>query len=334
MSSMKVFSLRKLALVVLPLVVLAGCSAPETTQEPTGPKTYGELSIGLSSSCESFESGSAVEQIEVLGDFGTQPEVSFPTPLSGQGVETQVVIEGDGGEIVGGQRVSLHFIGYNASNGELIQGSEFGTGNFISQDLIEGDTPDFCKALTGVQVGSRVAVLLDPASAHNSVGIPSLGIAEDAGVIFIFDVVNAFLPKANGDSRAPESGMPTVITAPSGQPGIQVPASDAPTQFRRTVLIEGGGEPVEIGDTVVLHYSGWTWNGDQFDSSWESGAPATFPITNEGLIEGFVMGVEGVTVGSQVIAVIPPDLGYGDMAQGAIPAGSTLIFVIDILGKG
>lgn len=89
-----------------------------------------------------------------------------------------------------------------------------------------------------------------------------------------------------------------------------------------------------IGDTAVLHYSGWTWGGEQFDSSWNSGAPATFPITNDGLIEGFVLGLEGVTVGSQVVVVIPPELGYGDNAQGAIPAGSTLIFVIDVLGKG
>jgi FKBP-type peptidyl-prolyl cis-trans isomerase len=331
---MKVFSLRKLALAVLPILVLAGCTAAETTTDLDAPKGYAELSVGLSESCESYESGTGVEQIEVLGEFGVQPEVNFPTPLSGQGVETQVVIQGDGGAIVGGQRVSLHFIGYNAADGSVIQGSEFGTEDFISQDLIEGATPDFCKALTGVEVGSRVAVLLDPESAHGSVGIPTLGIAEDAGVIFIFDVVNAYLPKANGTAKAPETGMPTVITAPSGQPGVQIPASDAPTEFRRTVLVEGGGEPIEIGDTVVLHYSGWTWNGDLFDSSWESGAPATFPITYEGLIEGFVMGLEGVSVGSQVIAVIPPELGYGDLAQGSIPAGSTLIFVIDVLGKG
>lgn len=327
---MKVKNLRKIALLAVPLMLLAGCSAEP---EATGPKGYVELSVGLSEACESFENGSAVNQIEVQGAFGTTPVVSFPTPLSGTGVQTQIVIEGDGGKVVGGQRVSLHFVGYNAANGEEIQGSEFGTEGFIAQDLIEGGTPDFCRALTGVQVGSRVAVLLDAQSAHNSQGIPSFGIDPDHGVIFIFDVVNAYLPKANGSSKAPESGMPTVITAPNGQPGIQVPASDAPVEFRRTILIEGGGEPIAIGDTVVLHYSGWTWSGEQFDSSWESGAPATFPITNDGLIEGFVMGLEGVTVGSQVVVVIPPELGYGDRAQGQIPAGSTLIFVIDVLGK-
>lgn len=332
MSNKKVFTLRKLALIAIPILVLAGCTAAPSS-ELTGPKGYAELVVGISENCEPYQTGSGADQIEVAGEFGSTPEVSFPTPLSGSGVETKVVIQGEGGPIVGGQRVSLHFLGFNAQNGEEIQGSEFGSENFISQDLIEGATPDFCSALTGVQVGSRVAVLLDAESAHNSNGIPSLLIAEDAGVIFVFDVLNAYLPRANGDVKAPEAGMPTVITAPSGQPGLQIPNSDAPSEFRRSVLIEGGGAAIEIGDTAVLHYSGWTWEGEQFDSSWESGAPAAFPITYDGLIEGFVMALEGVTVGSQVVAVIPPELGYGDASQGSIPAGSTLIFVIDVLGK-
>ena len=127
--------------------------------------------------------------------------------------------------------------------------------------------------------------------------------------------------------------MPTVILAPQGQPGVQIPATDAPTEFNRTVLIEGGGEEIAIGDSVVVHYTGWTWEGDQFDSSWDRQAPSVFTVSSDSLIEGFVQALEGVTVGSQVIAVIPPDLGYGDRAQGSIPAGSTLIFVVDVLGK-
>jgi len=50
------------------------------------------------------------------------------------------------------------------------------------------------------------------------------------------------------------------------------------------------------------------------------------------LINGFLKAVEGQKIGSQVVAVIPPAEGYGDTEQGSIPAGSTLVFVIDILG--
>ena len=50
-----------------------------------------------------------------------------------------------------------------------------------------------------------------------------------------------------------------------------------------------------------------------------------------GVIPGWTQGLAGQTVGSQVLLVIPPDLGYGDQASGSIPANSTLVFVVDIL---
>jgi peptidylprolyl isomerase len=316
--------------IVSSALLLAGCTFPAVV----GEGEYAESVAGIEQTCEAFSGGEAVELIEVTGEFNTQPTVSFPFPITGSGIETKVLIEGNGGPVVGSQRVAVHFAGFNANNGEEFQASEFGSENFIFQDLISVSNPDFCRAFTGVQVGSRIAVLMDAASVHNRVGVPSLGLAEDDGVVFIFDVLKAYLPRANGQRMNPESGMPTVILDPAtGQPGIQIPSTDAPGDLRRTILIQGAGEPIAIGETATVHYTGWTWNGEQFDSSWERGAPAAFAVTTDGLFEGFVQALEGVTVGSQVIAVIPPDLGYGDVDQEAIPAGSTLIFVIDVLGK-
>lgn len=309
-------------------LLLVSC-APAVTQ--TG--EYAEAVSGISQTCDSYQTGDAVKLVEATGEFNTQPTVSFPFPISGTGMETNVIIEGNGGLIVGSQRVGMHFAGYNATTGEQFQASEFGTEEYIYQDLIPGNTPDFCGALTGVPVGSRVAVLLSPENVHQGEGIPNLGLGPNDGVVFVFDIVRAFLPKANGSAKPAEAGMPTVVLAPSGQPGIQIPQSDAPTEFRRTILIEGRGEKVAIGDNVTVHYTGWTWQGEEFDSSWPRKAPAAFDVTTDGLIEGFVQALDGVPVGSQVIAVIPPELGYGDSAQGSIPPGSTLIFVIDVLGK-
>jgi peptidylprolyl isomerase len=82
-----------------------------------------------------------------------------------------------------------------------------------------------------------------------------------------------------------------------------------------------------------MHYSGFLWDtSEQFDSSWDGGQPTQFVLQDGALIEGFISAVVGQTVGSQVIAVIPPDLGYGDQGAGTIPPGATLVFVIDILG--
>ena len=50
------------------------------------------------------------------------------------------------------------------------------------------------------------------------------------------------------------------------------------------------------------------------------------------MIPGFANAVIGQTVDSQVIAVIPPSEGYGDKGSGPVPAGATLVFVVDILG--
>ena len=320
--------MKKLLAIAAPALLLVGCASVDS--EPQG---YAQMSTKLENNCEVFQTGEASELIGATGELGEQPAVSFPYPLSGTGVETKVIIEGSGGAIVGGQRVSLHYAGFNAATGEQFQASDFTSDDYIFQDLVQGNSPDFCKALTGVQVGSRVAVLLDPEAAHDSSGIPALGIGAEDGIVFVFDVLDAFLPRAVGETRAAEAGMPTVILAPQGQPGIQVPSEDAPLEFRRTVLIEGSGEAVEIGDQVVVRYSGSTWEGEQFDSSWDRISPASFTVSSNSLIEGFVQALDGVKVGSQVIAVIPPDLGYGDSSQGSIPPGSTLIFVIDVLGK-
>jgi len=318
-------------LTLIPLLLLAGCTAAPVAE----PGSYAAMSAGSEAVCETFKGGDAVEQIKVDGAFGEEPTATFPTPLTGTGIETKVIIAGTGGKIVGNQRVALHFTGYNASTGKQFQGSEFGTENYIIQDLIADGLPNFCNALTGVEVGSRVAVLLDAENAHQSQGVESLAIGADDAIIFIFDVIDAYLQRASGKTgvQLPVAGLPTVILAPNGQPGIQIPVGDAPTEFKRSILIEGAGEEIAIGDTVVVHYSGWTWEGEQFDSSWETLAPASFQVSVESVIQGFVQSLEGVKVGSQVVAVIPPELGYGDAAQGSIPAGSTLIFVIDVLGK-
>jgi peptidylprolyl isomerase len=297
------------------------------------PGSYAAMSAGSEAACETYKGGDAVNQIEVSGAFGEEPTATFPTPLKGTGIETKLIIAGNGGKIVGNQRVALHFTGYNATTGKQFQGSEFGTEDYIIQDLLVDSVPNFCNALTGVEVGSRVAVLLDAENAHQGQGVESLAIGPDDAIIFVFDVVDAYLQRAIGKAKAPEAGLPTVILAPNGQPGIQIPVGDAPAEFKRSVLIEGSGAEIAIGDTVIVHYSGWTWEGEQFDSSWTSGAPASFQVSAESVIQGFVQSLEGVKVGSQVVAVIPPELGYGDTAQGSIPAGSTLIFVIDVLGK-
>jgi peptidylprolyl isomerase len=99
-------------------------------------------------------------------------------------------------------------------------------------------------------------------------------------------------------------------------------------------LITGSGPAVQAGQTVTVHYTGVIWGtGRVFDSSWKTGEPVPFVIGGGQVIKGWDQGLVGQTVGSQVLLVIPPDLGYGSAGNsgGGIKGTDTLVFVVDIL---
>ena len=178
-----------------------------------------------------------------------------------------------------------------------------------------------------------MVAIFPPKDAHDGRGVESLGIGANDSFVFIFDLSRVYLEKAEGSAVAPEAGLPAVVTTPEGIPGVTIPKTEAPADLRIAQLIKGEGETVKSGDNVTMHYSGFLWaDGSKFDSSWDKGTPAQFVVAQGQLIDGFLSAVVGQQVGSRVLVVIPPALGYGEQASATIPANSTLIFVIDILG--
>jgi peptidylprolyl isomerase len=287
---------------------------------------------GLKPTCDQFVGGEAVDKVEVTGAYGTLPEAKFATPLTSDKIETRVISEGDGPAFTGNQFVELEFMAINGGNGAALQSTKFDGTDFGSQVIASGEYPDFCHALSGVKAGSRIAVLFPAAFAHKSEGNAESGIGKDDSVVYVIDVRKVYLPFAVGEAQAAQSGFPAIVRAENGTPGITQLKTEAPTEFKLETLIKGAGEVVGQGDNITVHYSGFVWGGEKFDSSWDRGQPAQFQLTEGQLIAGFIKALDGQTVGSQVVAVIPPSEGYGDQEQGSIPANSTLIFVIDILG--
>jgi FKBP-type peptidyl-prolyl cis-trans isomerase len=100
------------------------------------------------------------------------------------------------------------------------------------------------------------------------------------------------------------------------------------------VLEQGTGATVQNGDQAKVHYRGWvTGNDVQFDSSFDRDEPFVFGVGGGRVIKGWDVGVEGLTVGSRVRLHISPEFGYGERSpSGKIPANSTLIFDVQILG--
>lgn len=119
----------------------------------------------------------------------------------------------------------------------------------------------------------------------------------------------------------------------SKKPKIPRPKGDTPSQLVVKDIVEGKGAAAQPGDTVQVQYVGVSFsNGEQFDASWDNGAPFDFPLGQQQVIPGWDQGVVGMKVGGRRELVIPPDLGYGE--QGSPPAilpNETLVFVIDLL---
>jgi FKBP-type peptidyl-prolyl cis-trans isomerase len=308
-------SLALIATAGLVAVALSGCAA---APDP-------EASPGRSS-----------DAVTVSGDFGEKPSVEFPSPLTPEKTQCTEVIAGEGERLEDGQQALIGLAVFNGATGEELQVVGFGDEDPIAVTVSESTLPGLKKALTCAQVGSRVAVVVPEVDGFGESGNESLGIAPGDSLVFVIDVQRAFPTRAEGAVRLSRDGFPAVVLAPDGRPGITVPKVTPPEHTEVEVLKQGNGQVVEDGDSVVVQYTGVLWDDNTvFDSSWEKGAPATFVVSKgEGaqVIPGFSKALIGQTVGSQVGVIIPPSDGYGDQGNEQVPAGSTLFFVIDILG--
>ncbi|GAA4056792.1 FKBP-type peptidyl-prolyl cis-trans isomerase [Agromyces indicus] len=309
----------------LPLALLATATAVAVTLTGCTAAPDPEATAGASS-----------DLIEVEGDFGQEPRVDFPTPVSPAETQCTEIIEGEGDRLVAGQQALVGLAVYNGTTGEEIDVNGFGDQEPVPILLSEGGLPGIRKGLSCASEGSRVVIVAPPADAFGEEGNAQLGIEPDDSLVMVFDVHRAFLLKANGAPQIARDGFPAVVTAPDGRPGITVPDTEPFESTEVEVLKAGSGAVVEDGDQVVVHYTGVLWDDNSvFDSTWERNGPTAFVVAEgEGsqVVPGFAEALIGQKVGSQVGVVIAPEDGYGDAEQAGIPAGSTLFFVIDILG--
>jgi FKBP-type peptidyl-prolyl cis-trans isomerase len=96
-------------------------------------------------------------------------------------------------------------------------------------------------------------------------------------------------------------------------------------------LVVGTGAEAVTGRVIRVTYSGWLTNGSRFDSN-VGGAPFSFTLGAQQVIAGWDQGVLGMKVGGKRRLVIGSALGYGNQGQGPIPANSTLVFDVELLG--
>ena len=138
----------------------------------------------------------------------------------------------------------------------------------------------------------------------------------------------ACAPKAPMPPAPDDAAAQSFMAANAKAPGV-VTLPDG-LQYKIVTAGPAGGPHPQLSDEVKVNYEGKLVSGKVFDSSFERGTPAVFPLA--GLVHGWIEALQLMRPGDEWILYLPPSLGYGDEDKGDIPPGSVLIFRIQLLG--
>jgi len=313
-------ALRAAAAALALSLTLAACSGDGGSDDQATPSPQESGAPTEAAPTASAEDVAALEAVTVEGDAGAEPKITLPsTPFTVSAAVARVLDEGTGEEIADGDLIDLHSVWVNGADASSLQS----TWTEDTPEQVVVTEASLAPVLTDILIGGKVGTRF----------VFAVPAGEEAANVAVAEIVAKRPGRAEGTEVAPVDGLPTVTLADDGAPSLEPASGEPAAELVVQPLIEGEGPEVAAGQTVLVHYTGWLWDGTQFDSSWERGVP--FPVQNIGqgnVIAGWNEGLVGQKVGSQVMLVVPPDKGYGAEGSGeTIPGDSTLVFVVDIL---
>ncbi len=294
-----------------------------------GAMTALALCLGLSAcggkSDGGGHSGDTMQGVSASGKLGSKPDISFKTPFKVENQTHQVIQNGDGEVIRDGDRVCTRSLALDAKTGKVINSTWDQSSPECSIVISKKSIPAYYDTFKGLKVNSTVAVGIDESGSGSSKATESYIMA----LTFVSRSKN--LTRAQGQKVTDlPSDLPKISLDDKGKPSLDLNGYQPKGGLVVQPLIKGKGAKVGQHQSVSANYTGWlASDGKQFDSSWDRGQASDFSLDQ--VVKGWQQGLAGQTVGSQVLLVVPPDLGYGSQQQQKIPANSTLIFVVDIL---
>ncbi|MGX1563998.1 FKBP-type peptidyl-prolyl cis-trans isomerase [Streptomyces sp. NPDC055506] len=270
--------------------------------------------------------------------FDEKPTIAKGSGEPSKQLAVKTLITGSGKTVAENDFVVANYLGQVWSTGKVFDNSYDRKARLAIQ-LTQGQIIDGWRyALAGKKAGSRVEMAVPPTWGYGSQGNPQAGIKGTDTLVFVVDVQDTFNSKSSADGEKvaqDDADLPKVGTNTDGKaPSIEVPKATAPTKLVAEYVLEGEGEKVAAADSVLVQYKGVLWDGGkEFDSSYANKQLVSFSLQQ--VVKGWAQGLTGKKVGSRVLIVIPPKLGYGDNPpQGSgIKKDSTLVFSVDILAK-
>jgi peptidylprolyl isomerase len=282
--------------------------------------------------------GTDIAGLSVSGEVGEELEVDMEAPLDGEGTKTQVLEAGDGNPLKLNESALLHlYIGNATSGKDAITTYDQGVPIQVkaSEDQLFKAVLD---NIVDKPKGSRVAVTAPVEDVWGPQGAPQLKLKASDTALFIADIVSVqpaeVVDGPEGEPVDPPADAPTVEEKDGQVTGLDwsTAPKKAPKELTVIPLVEGEGPEATAESMVTFDYYGAVYGEDKpFDESY-SREPAPFGVGVNGLIPAWDKVIPGLKRGSRVLIIAPPEDGYGDQEQPSIPAGSTLTFVVDVLG--
>lgn len=289
------------------------------------------LSACSSSSDAPKSASDTMSGVSVKGKPGSKPEISFDTPLKVENQSHQVIQKGDGDVIQDGDRVCTRSVAIDSKTGKEINSTWDEEKPECSIVIDKTSIPAYYDVFRGQKINTTIAIGIDDQQESSQSGSSKDSQGSSYIMALTFVSKTKDLKRAEGEKvKDIPADLPKISLSNTGKPSLDLNNYKPTNTLVSQTLIKGKGAKVGEHQTVSANYTGWlASDGKQFDSSWDRGQASDFSLDQ--VVKGWQQGLAGQTVGSQVLVIVPPDLGYGDQEKSGIPANSTLIFVVDIL---
>jgi peptidylprolyl isomerase len=270
--------------------------------------------------------------------FGEKPTVAKGSGSLSKDLAVKTVIAGGGKTVAENDYIQANYLGQVWDTAKVFDNSYDRKTPLVIQLAQGGIIDGWRYALVGKKAGSRVQMSVPPTWGYGTKGNTQAGIKGTDTLVFVVDIENTFNEKSSAqgkDVAQNDAALPKVGTNTDGKaPSIDVPKATAPTKLVANYVIEGDGDEVKADSSVLVQYKGVLWDtGKEFDSTYSRGQLTSFSLQQ--VVKGWAQGLTGKKVGSRVLIVIPPALGYADSppSGSGIKKDSTLVFSVDILAK-
>lgn len=272
--------------------------------------------------------------------FGEKPTVAKGQGDPSKDLAVKTIIPGSGRPVAENDFVQANYLGQIWATGKVFDNSYDRHRPLVLQ-LAQGSIIDGWRyALMGKKAGSRVQIAVPPTWGYGKSGNAQAGIKGTDTLVFVIDVIDSFNSKSSAKGKPVpqnDAALPTVGTNTDGSaPDIKIDNKSAPPKkLVSNYVLQGDGPEVTADQTVLCQFKGVVWaSGKTFQETYGSGRLAQFSLEQmQQAVKGLAQGLTGKKVGSRVLVVIPPDLGYGNTppSGGVVQKGSTLVFSVDIL---